>query len=43
MLKEQAKLFALLNRLVDYLLLVASIILSIVIEQIYHTDSSFFF
>ena len=37
MLKEQAKLFALLNRLVDYLLLVASIILSIVIEQIYHT------
>ena len=37
MLKEQAKLFGLLNRLVDYLLLVASIILSIVIEQIYHT------
>ena len=36
MLKEQAKLFALLNRLVDYIILISSILLSVVIEQIYH-------
>jgi len=37
LLKEQAKLFAFLNRLTDHIILVVSIGSGILIEQIYHS------
>ena len=37
MLREQAKLFAFLNRIADHILLLISIVLAVIVEQLYHS------